>query len=127
MRLVLDASAALAGFRGETGAEAVYAALDGGIISAVNHAEFVAVIVRTQGAHMVGTAVSALALPVYPVDAAQADLSGRMIAHTQAAGLSLGDRFCLALAATLRLPALTADRKWLEVADAVGVEVRLIR
>ena len=36
-------------------------------------------------------------------------------------------RACLALARTLRLPALTADRNWLGVADAVGVRVDIIR
>jgi PIN domain nuclease of toxin-antitoxin system len=46
---------------------------------------------------------------------------------TRAAGLSLGDRSCLALAAKLGLPAITADRAWARIADAVGVEVRVIR
>jgi ribonuclease VapC len=39
--------------------------------------------------------------------------------------LSLGDRFCMALARNAGRPAWTADRAWLDV--AVGVEVVLIR
>ncbi len=46
---------------------------------------------------------------------------------TRTAGLSLGDRFCLALAKRLELPALTADRTWARIADDVGVRVELIR
>ena len=42
-------------------------------------------------------------------------------------GLSLGDRFCLALAKRLDCPALTADRAWLPVADDAGVRIELIR
>jgi PIN domain nuclease of toxin-antitoxin system len=38
-------------------------------------------------------------------------------------GLSLGDRACLALAAALGVPAVTADRSWQSVAEAVGVQV----
>jgi ribonuclease VapC len=39
MRLVLDASALLAGLNGEPGADRVAAALDGAVVSAVNFAE----------------------------------------------------------------------------------------
>jgi PIN domain nuclease of toxin-antitoxin system len=44
---------------------------------------------------------------------------------TRHLSLSLGDRACLALAGRLDLPALTADRAWVEL--DVGVDVRAIR
>ena len=44
---------------------------------------------------------------------------------TRAAGLSLADRTCLALARRLALPVLTADRSWSDL--ELGVDVRLIR
>lgn len=53
--------------------------------------------------------------------------AGRMREATAGHGLSLGDRSCLALAAALNLPAVTADRAWAEVAEAVDVEVVLVR
>jgi ribonuclease VapC len=48
-----------------------------------------------------------------------------LAAGTRAAGLSLADRACLALAIRLGQPVLTADRAWATV--AVGAEVQLIR
>ncbi len=61
-----------------------------------------------------------------PPDEAMA-IDARLLADTRAAGLALGDRFCLALARRLRSPVLTADRVWAAIAEAVDVEVRLIR
>lgn len=65
------------------------------------------------------------AIQIYPVDEALALIMAELLPHTRAMGLSLGDRACLALALTLNLPALTADKAWSNV-DA-GVSVQLIR
>ena len=43
------------------------------------------------------------------------------------AARSLGDRACLAPARAKNAEVLTADKPWLQVAKAVGVEVRCIR
>ena len=48
-------------------------------------------------------------------------------AGTAEAGLSLGDRFCLALARRDGLPAWTSDQNWKKIADAVEVKVVTIR
>ena len=48
-------------------------------------------------------------------------------ATTRAAGLSLGDRLCLAQAQRSGHGALTADRSWARVANDVGVTVEAIR
>lgn len=60
-------------------------------------------------------------------DAALAHDIGMLVPATRAAGLSLGDRACLALARRLGVTALTAERRWADVAGVAGVEVRLIR
>ena len=52
---------------------------------------------------------------------------GLLVPATRGTGLSLGDRTCLCLALRLGAPALTANRRWFDVAEAAGVEVRLIR
>ena len=46
---------------------------------------------------------------------------------TAEAGLSLGDRFCLAQAVRDRLPAWTADRRWRTIASRVDVDIVVIR
>lgn len=68
-----------------------------------------------------------LACPVIPAGEEMAVEVGLMRPLTDRAGLSLGDRFCLALGRRLRAPVLTADRQWALIADDVGVKVELIR
>jgi PIN domain nuclease of toxin-antitoxin system len=68
-------------------------------------------------------------LPVVLVDL-DADLAlraGEMVLATRKSGLSLGDRLCLALAIRERVPVLTADTAWVEIAPLIGATVRLIR
>lgn len=127
MTCVLDASAVLALLRGEAGAAVVEAALPGAVICAVNAAE-VADRLRRDFAEAAVRASLDMVLPL--TIAADKDLAlsaGLMGVHTRAAGLSLGDRFCLSLAARMQAPVLTADRAWQDIADQVGVDVRLIR
>ena len=51
--------------------------------------------------------------------------TGKLWPHTKAAGLSLGDRACLALAQKLTIPAITADTHWNQI--NIGVTVEQIR
>ena len=66
-----------------------------------------------------------MALVVVPFDEAQAVIAGDLVAETKSAGLSLGDRGCLALAMSRDLMAVTADRAWLEL--EVDIEIVAIR
>jgi len=61
--------------------------------------------------------------PVTPEDAIEA---ARLRPATKAHGLSLADRSCIALAARLEVPVLTADRAWTKLPEA-RVAVKLIR
>jgi PIN domain nuclease of toxin-antitoxin system len=128
MRPVLDASAVLAVLRQEPGFEAAMNAVAGGIISAVNVAEIMAALLRDGVTDE--DAVAALALlgdRVIAADLSLAVEAGRLRRLTDVAGLSLGDRFCLALARRLGTSVVTGDRAWLRVADRLGVTVHLIR
>jgi len=63
----------------------------------------------------------------YPFDAELAYQAAQLLQVTMVAGLSFGDRACLALARQLGCPAMTADRAWNIIADRAGVEVEVIR
>ena len=124
---VLDSSVLLAVILEEPGAARVEAHLPGGKVSAVNIGEIAA---KLHDLGMPEAAVDAviagLQLDIRTHDVEAALGAGHLRPATRSAGLSLGDRACLALAAALNLPALTADRDWLRVADSVGVKVELI-
>ncbi len=125
---MLDASAVLALLFEEPGAEMVRAQLRAGVIGAANLAEVLAKL-SDHGvpAHEAARAVAILGLEVAPMTEAQAQRSAELRPTTRTAGLSLGDRACLALAVELGAAALTADRGWAAVAGATGVVVQVIR
>lgn len=124
----MDASVVLAILKHEPGGDEAIPLLDASVISAVNVAEVAGGLIR-QGieAPRVSRIIVELKLTVVPPDEELALQAGLLRAATDVAGLSLADRFCLATAARMGAPALTADRAWTRVAEAVGVEVRLIR
>ena len=131
-RWLLDASALLALLQNEPGVDVVSGALrEGSVMSAVNVGE-VAARLHRQGwpAEDVATVVNTLQtefdLVFLPFETEAALESGALRPVTAELGLGLGDRACLATAAALGLPALTADRAWLKVA-LPGVEVRCVR
>jgi PIN domain nuclease of toxin-antitoxin system len=122
VEVVLDASALLAMLQGEPGAARVIEALPGARISAVNLAEVAGKLIGAGVPEATArAALQGLGLVVDVFDADQAWWAGAALPATRAAGLSLGDRACLALAATRRLPALTADRAWGEFRHGVDV------
>jgi len=126
--IVLDTSAVLAYLFQETGADQVLPVLeaDSGIISSVNYAELVGKLIdQGMSVEIIRETLFDLELQVVDYDTAQAFETGVLRTISKAFGLSLGDRACLALATTKKLPILTADRVWLNV--PVPIEVRVIR
>jgi ribonuclease VapC len=125
---VLDASAILAVILEEPGADRAEAYLLEAAASAVNIGEVVARL-RDLGMpeRTVEEVVTGLQLDVHAHDVSAAFASGFLRRRTRRVDLSLGDRACLALAQALNMPAVTTDRDWLKVADAIGVRVELIR
>jgi PIN domain nuclease of toxin-antitoxin system len=109
---VVDASAILAFLQGESGAEAVEGILDGGCdCSAVSWSE-VAQKVRAAGADW---PIASALLSSYGVrvrDATADDAEHAAALWRRGSGLSLADRFCMALAQRLDAVAWTADTAW---------------
>ena len=66
---------------------------------------------------------------ICPVDfnRPQAVAAGRLREPTRSAGLSLGDRACLALALERGLQVYTADRRMASFDGRMGIDIRLIR
>ena len=125
-RHVIDASALLAILNQGSGAEQWTDAVVDGVMSAVNLSE---VIARLADAAMpeedIRKVIEPLDLEVAPFDSHQAWTAGLLRSATKAAGFSLGDRACLALGRTMKLPVLTADQAWKSL--RVGVQVKLLR
>ncbi len=129
---VLDASALLAYLRGEPGDDvATEAIANGAAISTVNLAESLSR--STDGGldpkqlaeKLRGSGLLDGAITVHPFTAADAIEAARLRPLTRAAGLSLGDRACLALARRLGGVALTTDTSWARV--KLDVEIKLCR
>ena len=121
---VLDASALLCLIFQEPGAGRVEACLPGARIGAVNLAEVIGKLIDlgVDGA-AAARELAELDLEIVPLDRRQAETAGYLRATTRGLGLSLGDRCCLALAATLDAAALTTDRAWTGVAKDIAVEL----
>ena len=125
---VLDASAIIGLLKGERGASKVAAVVADAAVGVINHAEVVSHFVHL-GAPIdeIRIMLGALPFTIIAADEALAWEAGALRATTRAAGLSLGDRSCLALAKRLGVPAYTADRVWKDVATDAGVKVVAIR
>ena len=127
-RAVLDTSALLALLRGEPGAKTVEAALGSAYMSVVSMAEVASHFHRLgMPPALVDQMLRPLPVTLVPADADLCWEAGRLHAATADAGLSLGDSFCMSLAKRDTLPAWTANEKWKDVAEAVGVKVMVIK
>lgn len=121
---VLDASAVLAMLHREPGADAVAAIVGASAISTVNWSEVVQK-AASHGVDVEGLAdgLGSIGLDIVAFELAEAEAAARL--WRGAERLSLADRACLATAARLDAPAVTADRAWLEL--ELPIEVRPIR
>lgn len=125
---VLDASALLALILGEPGSDKVQSVLIDCAMSVVNLSEVVGHFARIGSSEAdIRAMLDPLPFLRVALDEELAFRIGLMSPATRGAGLSFGDRACLALADKLGVRALTADRAWQRIARAVGVEIELIR
>jgi PIN domain nuclease of toxin-antitoxin system len=123
---ILDASALLAIMLGEAGADAVHAVLDRAKIGAVNLSEVVAKL-QERGVpdDAIDQSLADLDLTIVPFDQDQAMRAGKLRLATRHAGLSLGDRACLAVADALGAVAITTDQAWTKL--SLDIEIAFAR
>jgi PIN domain nuclease of toxin-antitoxin system len=123
---VLDASALLAMLQNEPGGDLVQELLETAAISSVNWSEVTQkALERQMEIEELRHDLEALGLEIMPFTAVLAETTARLRSATRQAGLSLGDRACLALAAILGLPAVTADRIWPDL--GLPLKIRVVR
>ncbi len=128
MTIVIDAAALMALLLDEPGADIVAGIIRGASISTVNISECCA-----RGVERGATADAVLAMiadyEIYIIDCdlAQATEAARLREPTRTAGLSLGDRMCLALARLRGGTIYTADRRMGSLDGKLGIDIRLIR
>lgn len=127
---VLDASAFLAYLQDEPGAEYVATALEHGCaISAANWAEMLSKLAEVGKnpykitATLTEQGLMNTALYVLPFDEEAACEVARLKPLTKKAGLSLGDRACLALGLFLQLPVITTDQAWKNLGLNIKIEI----
>ena len=129
-KIVIDTSAVIALINKEEGFEVVEKHLGNAIISSVNFSEVITVVnrelfktenERAEGLKLIKNTFS----HIVEFDAEQAITAASLDSITKKYGLSLGDRACLALAKSQKLPVLTADKVWKEL--EIGIKVQLIR
>jgi ribonuclease VapC len=123
---VLDASALLCVIFREPGHRRVVPTLDDACMSTVNLAEVLTRILR-DGQPIEGILTRFERFPIewVPFSDIDAGQSAQLWPITGHAGLSLGDRACLALAIGRSLPAVTTDRVWAGL--GLPIQVELIR
>jgi PIN domain nuclease of toxin-antitoxin system len=125
---VVDASALLAVLNGEPGGSAIVQLLASAAMSTVNWSE----VVQKALQHGVTTSpadlradVQALGVEFHPFTPPHAEVAAALWSSTRQAGLSLGDRACLALAIELGVTAVTTDAAWKRL--SLPIAVRFVR
>ncbi len=124
--VVVDASAVLALLQGESFGKVDPELVVGACISTVNLSE---VLTKLHAGALPGDeaeqAVANLDFRIVTFDEVHARNAARLWPATRRAGLSFGDRACLATAMLLGIPVLTADKSWAKL--DIGASVVLIR
>jgi PIN domain nuclease of toxin-antitoxin system len=124
--IVIDASSALAFLLRERGWQDAAPFFAIGVMSAVNYAEVVQRVRRAGGNP--DRCLSLLlneGIAMVEADLVTAHAAGELEALTRSQGISLADRFCLALAMQRRCPVLTTDKAWKNL--QLAVEVKFLR
>ena len=125
---MLDASALLTYFFGEPGAQEVESRLPGSVMHTVNYAEVLSKLAERgippkaaqQQLEQTGLAQ---VIRIDPGEVGDALEVARLRPLTRSSGLSLGDRYCLALAGRLGQNAATTDRAWATLSIGITIEV----
>jgi ribonuclease VapC len=127
---VLDASVIFAIIRGEPVNFNVDEVLDHCVATTYNIAEVAnKMVLKKQTNHAdIWLLLESMISNPYNIDMELSEIASRFSEVIDASyGISLGDKYCLALGKLLNKPIYTADRAWKQFEEMLGVEVNLIR
>ncbi len=128
MSVVLDASAILVLILGEKGEDVVSQHMTGANVSTVNLCEVITKLVDYNLSPAAAwDQIERLDMDIRDFQIEQAQLAARLRPHTKSFGLSLGDRACMALGQSMKVPVLTSDQRMKDAGDMVNIDVMLIR
>lgn len=129
-KVILDASALLALINDEAGQDKVEEILPNSIMSSVNVAEVISILMARfdMPKEIVQSIIQKLIEDVVHFTESHAYIVGELhiINMNNKLNLSLGDRACLALARELKVPVYTADKAWREL-KLKNIDIRFIR
>jgi ribonuclease VapC len=128
LTVVFDSSAIFAAILGEPGGDDVFDRIEDAIVSTVNVAEvYTYAAINGFPTEAIDAFFADTGIAIEPFSQDQAVTAGVFAAKTRKAGLSIGDRACLALGAAHDAEVLTADHPWEAVANDLGVAITLLR
>ncbi len=124
--IVFDSSVVIAILKQEQGFELAESDLSDALISTVNMSEVATYLARNSvPSDTIQEVLASFPIQVVPFDGSLAVQTGCLYSSCKHLGLSLGDRACLALAVSRKLPVLTADRVWSKL--DLGIPIQVLR
>ncbi len=124
--IVFDSSVVIAILKQERGFESAEELLSEALISTVNWAEVATYLARNSvPRETIQEVLTSFPIQVVPFEESLAIETGYLYPSSKNLGLSLGDRACLALALSRKLPVLTADLVWSQL--NLDISIRVLR
>ena len=124
--IVFDSSVVIAILKQEQGFSTAEKSLSDALISTVNLAEVATYFARNSvPSNTIQEVLASFPIQVVPFDESLAIQTGCLYPSCKHLGLSLGDRACLALAISRKLPVLTADQVWSKL--DLGISIQVLR
>ncbi len=124
--IVFDSSVVIAILKQSPGFSTAESSLSDALISTVNWAEVATYLARNSvPRETIQEVLTSFPIQVVPFEESLAIETGYLYPSSKNLGLSLGDRACLALALSRKLPVLTADLVWSQL--NLDISIRVLR
>ena len=126
-KVVLDASALLALIKNETGGDVVESLLGNIVMSSVNVSEVASILLdSSMSLEECKDVIEPFVDSIISFDSELSFITANLKKTTKHKGLSLGDRACIGLGISLKLPVYTADKIWAEL-ELPNLKIHQIR